>query len=145
LNLEYLSPIDFPLSLKIAFALTKIDPKSVEHLRHIFRCWKKRNRGEPLDFEAHEDQWAEEFQEMLDKALDTEDRGFLFRLDSVFNSSRPQKLQLREAVLLAWSDLCKSSPTWEQIRQQVETVYKIDRRPSTWRKLRKTRPFCDYF
>jgi hypothetical protein len=120
--------------------------RSAAYLGRIYRCWKKREQGEPLDFDAFEHEDAEEFEQMWRKELSgDEPRAFLFRLDAVFDSSRSQKLQLREAVLLAWRDLYKSSPTWEQVKRRVETFYKIKRDSSTWRKLRKSRPFCDYF
>lgn len=139
-----MSFIAFPLPLQIVFALTKID--GVENLRFIDRCWYKREKGEPLDFDANEGEAAEWFEQWLREGLLSENpRAALFQLDKALNPSYSVKLTLREAALRAWLDLYKSSPTWKQIKQRVKTFYKIDRDDITWRALRRTRPFCDYF
>ena len=118
------------------------DNGGIEYLRMIYGDWCKREAG-LLDLDGGGGFFAEEFEEKWRKALVAGDRGFLSRLDRVLNPSYSEKLSLREAVFLALHKFhrSKSSPTWAQIKTEVEKTYGIKRDADTWKKLRASAPF----
>ena len=127
--------------------IAKPDDRGIEYLRLIYGAWRKREAGPTLDLDGGEGFFAEQFEEKWRKALAAGDRGFLSRLDRVFNPSYSEKLSLREAVFLALRKLhrSKSSPTWAQIKAEVKKTYGIERDADTWKKLRASEPFRRLF
>ncbi len=126
--------------------IAKSDDRGIGYLRMIYGEWRKREAG-LLDLDGGGGFFAEQFEEMWRKALAAGDRGFLSRLDRVFNPSYSEKLSLREAVFLALRKFHRSkcSPTWAQIKAEVENTYGIKRDADTWKKLRASEPFRRLF
>ena len=122
--------------------IAKSDDRGIEYLRMIYGEWHKREAG-LLDLDGGGGYFAQEFEEKWRKALAAGDRGFLSRLDRVLNPSYSGKLSLRDAVFLALRRFhrSKSSPTWAQIKTEVEKTYGIKRDADTWKKLRASAPF----
>ena len=131
-------------SLALAFdSIERLDLKRMGHLRLAYGAWIKSEAGEPID--SDEASLAEEFERLWREALLAGDRKFVFRLARMFDPSYSEKRLLREAALATCVKLHKSSPTWEQIKAEVEKTYGIKRDPDTWKKLRASEPFRRYF
>jgi hypothetical protein len=120
-------------------------PESVEVLRHAYRCWCKRENGEPLDPDACEDNAADAFEEWWRRELVKGGPAVhRYMLKKVLNPAYSEQPSHREIALQTWSELYDPSLTWEQLKSEIE---KRGGRTSKrhWNRLRQSSPFRGHF
>ena len=117
-------------------------PGSGEDLRILHAAWRKREEGQELDeFEA---QAAAEFEALWRQALRVKDHKFLLGVINSFRHPGKRPTKLRKFVLKAWLKL-RPDCTWDELKTAAETMAGRKYDEKTWRELRKSSPFCDFF